>query len=99
MFSSPFASSPECSSPLTSPLSSVPKGLDMVSLPLHSLIERNVHLTGNLMGGHEETLEVMEYIWTGRITPRITKVGLEEVPHQLQAMVHCQTIGTLVVSL
>jgi propanol-preferring alcohol dehydrogenase len=71
----------------------------MVSLPLHSLIERNLHLTGNLMGGHEETLEVMEHIRAGRLTPRITKVSLEEVPNQLQAMVDCQTMGKIVVSL
>jgi propanol-preferring alcohol dehydrogenase len=71
----------------------------MVSLPLHCLIERNLHLTGNLMGGHEETLEVMEYIRTGQITPRITQVSLEEVPKQMQAMVDCQTVGKIVVSL
>ncbi|KAL3440312.1 chaperonin 10-like protein [Aspergillus insuetus] len=77
----------------------VPKRLNIVSLPLHSLIERKLRLTGNLMGGHEETLEVMEYIRAGRITPRITNVGLEEVPNQLQAMVDCQTIGKVVLSL
>ncbi|KAJ0424996.1 chaperonin 10-like protein [Aspergillus carlsbadensis] len=77
----------------------VPKGVNMVSLPLHRLIERSLYLTGNLMGGHQETLEVMEYIRTGQITPRITKVGLEEVPNQIQAMVNYQTVGKIVVCL
>ncbi|KAI2985492.1 hypothetical protein CBS147344_6132 [Aspergillus niger] len=34
-----------------------PKGLNMVSLPLHCVIERNLHLTGNLMGGYDEALK------------------------------------------
>ncbi|KAL3468850.1 chaperonin 10-like protein [Aspergillus californicus] len=75
----------------------VPKGLTMVSLPLHCLVERNLHLTGNLMGGHHETLEVMEYIRTGQITPRITTVGLTEVPEQMQSMIDCQTVGKVVI--
>lgn len=71
----------------------------MVSLPLHCVIERNLHLTGNLMGGYDEALKVIEYIHTGRIRPQISKVLLEDVPGQMQAMLDCQTVGKVVVCL
>ncbi|OJJ30546.1 hypothetical protein ASPWEDRAFT_164811 [Aspergillus wentii DTO 134E9] len=75
----------------------VPKGLNMISLPLSSVVERGLHLTGNLMGSHREALEVVEYIRTGQIKPRITRIALEDVPEQMQRMVDCQTVGKLVV--
>ncbi|KAJ6042994.1 uncharacterized protein N7446_001190 [Penicillium canescens] len=75
----------------------VPKGLNRVSLPLHCLVERNLHLSGNLMGSHDAALEVMEYIRTNRITPRVSKVRLEGVPERLQAMMDYQTVGKVVV--
>ncbi|PYI19314.1 NAD(P)-binding protein [Aspergillus violaceofuscus CBS 115571] len=76
----------------------VPKGRsNMVSLPIHSVVERNLHLAGNLMGGHREALEVMQYIRSGQIMPRITKLALQEVPEQMQRMANNQTIGKLVV--
>ncbi|RAH87508.1 GroES-like protein [Aspergillus japonicus CBS 114.51] len=76
----------------------VPKGRsNMVSLPIHSVVERNLHLAGNLMGGHREALEVMQYIRSGQIMPRITKLALQEVPEQMQRMADNQTIGKLVV--
>lgn len=69
----------------------------MISLPLSSVVERGLHLTGNLMGSHREALEVVEYIRTGQIKPRITRIALEDVPEQMQRMVDCQTVGKLVV--
>ncbi|KAL4793230.1 chaperonin 10-like protein [Aspergillus venezuelensis] len=77
----------------------MPKGLNMVSLPLHCLVERNLHLTGNLMGGHEEALEMIELIRKGQITPHITRVRLEDIPRQMEAVVNCQTVGKVVVCL
>ncbi|OJK00347.1 hypothetical protein ASPACDRAFT_118534 [Aspergillus aculeatus ATCC 16872] len=49
------------------------------------------------MGGHREALEVMEFIRSGQIMPRITKVALKEVPEQMQRMANNQTTGKLVV--
>lgn len=51
------------------------------------------------MGGHRESLEVIEYITSGKITPRIAKVTLEDVPEYMQRMVDCQTTGKIVVCL
>lgn len=51
------------------------------------------------MGGHREALEVIEYIKSGQITPRVEKVALECVPEYMQRMVDCQTIGKGVVCL
>lgn len=49
------------------------------------------------MGGHREALEVMGYIATRQIKPRITKVALEEIPEQMQNLVDCKTAGKVVV--
>ncbi|KAH7123494.1 chaperonin 10-like protein [Dactylonectria estremocensis] len=68
-----------------------------VSLPVNVLVERNLHLAGTLMGGHEEALEVMEYIVSGRIKPIITQGVLEDVPEQMQKQVNCETIGKAVI--
>lgn len=54
-------------------------------------------MSGNLMGGHQEALQVMEYIATGQIKPRITKVALEDIPEQMQRLVDCKTAGKIVV--
>ncbi|KAK7413389.1 hypothetical protein QQX98_007766 [Neonectria punicea] len=74
----------------------VPRGAS-VSLPINTLVERNLHLSGTLMGGHEEALEVMEYLASGRIKPVTTLVALEDVPEQMQKQVNCDTIGKVVV--
>ncbi|KAJ5490181.1 hypothetical protein N7453_011006 [Penicillium expansum] len=78
-------------------LNEVPKGNNTICLPLHSIVERNLHVSGNLMGGHQEALEVMGYIATRQIKPRITKVALEEIPEQMQNLVDCKTAGKVVV--
>ncbi|CAI7640657.1 unnamed protein product [Penicillium crustosum] len=77
-------------------LDEVPKGKNNVCLPLHSVVERNLHVSGNLMGGHREALEVMEYIATGQIKPHVTKVALEDIPEQMQHLVDCKTAGKIV---
>ncbi|KAH7131320.1 chaperonin 10-like protein [Dactylonectria macrodidyma] len=68
-----------------------------VSLPVNALVERNLHVAGTLMGGHEEALEVMEYIVSGHIKPVTTQGVLEDVPEQMQKQVNCETIGKFVV--
>ncbi|KAJ5748416.1 GroES-like protein [Penicillium nucicola] len=74
----------------------VPKGLNMLQVPLHCIVERNLLVTGTLMGGHGEALEVMEYIRTGVVRPHITKVDLEDIPYQMQKLVDCKTVGKVV---
>lgn len=70
-----------------------------VSIPVNTLIERNLKLSGNLMGGYEEAIEVMSYIQSGHIKPLITEVPLEDVPKQMQALADCEAIGKVVVKL
>ncbi|PYI07734.1 GroES-like protein [Aspergillus sclerotiicarbonarius CBS 121057] len=74
----------------------VPKGLNMLQIPLHAVVERNLVLTGNLMGGHQEALKVMGYIRSGWIKPKITKIDMEDIPHRMQGLVDCQTVGKVV---
>ncbi|KAK0642337.1 alcohol dehydrogenase [Lasiodiplodia hormozganensis] len=52
----------------------VPRNL-VLSISIHALVERNLHLTGNLMGDH---------------------LTLEDIPHQMQRMVDCKSIGKIV---
>lgn len=73
----------------------VPRNL-VLSISIHALVERNLHLTGNLMGDHCASLEVMGYISTGLIQPLITRVTLEDIPDQMQRMVDCKSIGKIV---
>ncbi|KAF7558180.1 hypothetical protein G7Z17_g72 [Cylindrodendrum hubeiense] len=75
----------------------VPQGDHAVSVPIHALIERNLKISGNLMGGHREAAEVMHYITSGQIKPHITEVALEDVPEQMQRLVDCRVIGKIVV--
>lgn len=56
----------------------------MLSLPIHSVVERDLQLAGYLMGGHREALEVMEYIRSGQIMPRITERSIRaQCPNKL----------------
>ncbi|KAJ5374230.1 hypothetical protein N7517_006236 [Penicillium concentricum] len=77
----------------------VPEGENVLAIPLRSVVERNLHLSGNLMGGHREALEVVEYILSGQIKPQITIAALEDIPAQMQSIVDCETIGKVVVSI
>ncbi|CAG9951557.1 unnamed protein product [Clonostachys rosea f. rosea IK726] len=78
--------------------SGVPKGLS-VSLSIHDLVERKLHLTGTLMGGHDVALEVMDYISSGRIRPVIVERKIENVPEILEQIVDCKGIGKMVVNM
>ncbi|KAH8667696.1 chaperonin 10-like protein [Ilyonectria robusta] len=75
----------------------VPQGRNSVSVDLNALIERNLKLSGNLMGGHRGAAEVMHYITSGQIKPHITEVALEDVPEQMHNLVDCKTMGKVVV--
>lgn len=75
----------------------VPKGENMLQIPLRAVVERNLHLSGNLMGGHEETFEVIELIRMGVIRPFVKKLCLEDVPSHLQDLVDCRGVGKYVV--
>lgn len=68
-----------------------------MTVPVRDLVERNLHLTGNLMGGHDEALTVMQYIRSGRVKPHITEVSLDDIPEQMQRLIDCKTFGKVVV--
>lgn len=76
-----------------------PGGDTHLSVPVKDLIERNLKVSGNLMGGSQEALQVMEYIRSGHIRPDVTLVAFDDVPHQMQEMVDCRTMGKIVVAI
>ncbi|EEU48280.1 uncharacterized protein NECHADRAFT_75684 [Fusarium vanettenii 77-13-4] len=76
-----------------------PGGDTHLSIPVKDLIERNLKVSGNLMGGSQEALQVMEYIRSGHIRPDVTLVALDDVPYQMQEMVDCRTMGKIVVAI
>lgn len=77
----------------------VPRGECPVSVPVSAIVERNLHISGNLMGSHEAALTVMGYIISEQIKPYLTEVVLEDVPEQMQNLVDCKTLGKVVVRL
>ena len=74
---------------------SVPSGLQL-SLSIHDLVERNLHVTGSLMGSHAVSLEVMGYICDGQIRPMTAHVSMEDIPAQMQRIVDCLSVGKVV---
>ncbi|CAG9978490.1 unnamed protein product [Clonostachys byssicola] len=75
----------------------VPKGRISISTPVNSLVERNLRISGTLMGGHQEALEVISYIQSGLISPLTETVPLSKVPEQMQRLLECKVTGKIVV--
>lgn len=67
-----------------------------VSVPVAELVERQLKLQGNLVGGAEEAYQVMEYIKQGLLKPLFTEIRLEDIPEYLQKLTDCKTIGKAV---
>jgi alcohol dehydrogenase, propanol-preferring len=74
---------------------SVPYGMQL-SISIHDLVERNIHVTGSLMGGPSISLEVMRYICNDQILPMTSFVSLEEIPEQLELIVEGKTFGKVI---
>ncbi|VUC31666.1 unnamed protein product [Clonostachys rosea] len=77
----------------------VPKEKINVSMPLSDLVERALRIQGVLMGGWEESYEVLEYIRRGMITPIVTNISLQEVPSRMKAFAHHGNLGKIVVQI
>ncbi|KAK4235437.1 hypothetical protein C8A03DRAFT_36704 [Achaetomium macrosporum] len=75
--------------------SGVPYRLE-ISLSIHDVVERNLHVTGPLMGGPAVSLEVMRYICDRQILPKKTLVSMEDIPKQMHELVNCSTYGKVV---
>ncbi|KAJ3548887.1 hypothetical protein NM208_g791 [Fusarium decemcellulare] len=76
--------------------SGVPRGLSL-SISIHALVERNLCLTGTLMGGHEASLEVMDYISRMLVRPLITEKALDDIPRSMEDLANGKTIGKTVI--
>ena len=68
-----------------------------LSLSIHALVERNLHLTGCLMGGSGVALEAMELISAGTIQPLIAEQALSQVPTCMQQIADGETVGKIVI--
>ncbi|GKZ43950.1 hypothetical protein AbraIFM66951_005607 [Aspergillus brasiliensis] len=70
-----------------------PRGPCMVQVPLRSLLDRQLRIQGSLMGTWEESLQVMQWIHDGIITPYVHLVDLADAGRQLSDCVDCKTFG------
>lgn len=61
------------------------------------MVERSIRFQGLLMGGWDESYEVMEYIRDGKVKPIVTEVCLEEIPSRMEAFGNHINTGKLVV--
>ncbi|KAF7952997.1 hypothetical protein EAE96_006219 [Botrytis aclada] len=77
----------------------VPRGECNISIPLAELIERQLKVHGNLMGGPEEAYRVMEYIYHGVIKPKIIEIRIDEIPKYLNLMVENKVVGKVVANI
>ncbi|EXF79129.1 hypothetical protein CFIO01_09526 [Colletotrichum fioriniae PJ7] len=75
----------------------VTKSRGNFTIPLASMVERSIRFQGLLMGGWDESYEVMEYIRDGRVKPIVTEVCLEEIPSRMEAFGNHLNTGKLVV--
>ncbi|KAF4843388.1 Alcohol dehydrogenase 1 [Colletotrichum siamense] len=75
----------------------VPKSRGNLTIPLALMVERSIRFQGLLMGGWDESYEVMEYIREGKLRPLVVEVCLEEVPFRVKAFKDHHNIGKVVV--
>lgn len=71
-------------------------GNGQISVSIKVVVERQLKIQGNLMGGAEETYQVMEYIRQGIVTPLVTEIGLQDIPEYMQRLTDCKTVGKTV---
>ncbi|KAE9574697.1 Alcohol dehydrogenase 2 [Colletotrichum fructicola] len=75
----------------------VPKSRGNLTIPLALMVERSISFQGLLMGGWDESYEVMEYIREGKLRPLVVEACLEEVPFRMKAFQAHHNIGKVVV--
>lgn len=78
-------------------MNSVPKTKVTINIPLTDLVDRSIRVQGGLMGGWEESYEVMEYIRRGQIKPITTEISLDRVPEFMQGFAGYTNVGKIVV--
>ena len=70
-----------------------------LSVRIAELVERQICIKGVMMGGWDESYQVMQYIRDKRIKPIITKVALRELPGVITGMTRDVFVGKLVVAM
>ncbi|KAJ4211628.1 hypothetical protein NW759_012229 [Fusarium solani] len=75
----------------------VPRGENTLTIPLPALVERSLWVSGTLMGGRHEALQVMELIKSGRVQPLVTEISLGDVPEYMNRLHNGAVVGKVVV--
>lgn len=73
-----------------------PRGGNSISLPLQTLVERQLRLQGSMMGGREEAYQMLHYIQTQQITPLITSISLEGLSNFMEGFLEDHSKGKAV---
>ncbi|KAF4778397.1 hypothetical protein HER10_EVM0004200 [Colletotrichum scovillei] len=75
----------------------VTKSRGDLTIPLALMVERSIRFQGLLMGGWDESYQVMKYIRDGKVKPILTEVCLEEIPSRMEAFGNHANTGKVVV--
>ncbi|KAH7124331.1 chaperonin 10-like protein [Dactylonectria macrodidyma] len=75
----------------------VPRGDNTLSIPLPALVERSLHVSGSLMGGRKEALEMLQLIKSGQVEPLLTEISLSDVPDYMERLQKGMVSGKVVV--
>lgn len=67
-----------------------------LSIPLQSLVERQLRLQGAMMGGREEAYQMLHYIHTKQIIPMLTQISLDEVGDYMHGFLQDRNSGKTV---
>lgn len=79
--------------------SSVIGAATMMSVKIGELVERQICIKGVMMGGAEESYQVIQYIKNKQIKPVITKVALKDMIGAVEKMTKDGFVGKLVVTM
>lgn len=75
----------------------VPRGENTLTILLPALVERSLRVSGSLMGGRHEALQVMELIKSGQVEPLVTEISLGDVPEYMNRLHNGTIVGKVVV--
>ena len=68
----------------------------MFSIPLQTLVERQLRLQGTMMGGRQEACQMLHYIHMKQIVPIITEISLDEVGDCMHGFLEDRNTGKTV---
>ncbi|OTB09485.1 hypothetical protein M426DRAFT_6755 [Hypoxylon sp. CI-4A] len=73
-----------------------PSDGDKVEFPIFEILERQINIHGQLMGGASEMYQCLEYIRAGIIKPHIQEIKMEDIPQYLKNFKSLKNSGKVV---